>query len=71
MALSEARRRGFSSGTPVSSPFHLLMVSSNKSTAKINAISTLSNLVAERAVLSYQVAHCMLHVIGARCVARD
>ena len=42
------------------------MVSANK----INAISTLSCLIAELS-LPYHVAHDMSHVISAGCVARD
>ena len=62
MALSEARRQGFSPGTPVSSSPSSVSGSTNQQQpkkkkkkeeeeeekgAKINAISTLSNLIAE------------------------
>ena len=50
---------------------HRLMVSTNKDKAKINAIPTLSNLIAELSLHSYQVAICMLHVISTGCVACD
>ena len=46
MAFSEARQ-GFSLGTPVSSPPSLVSSSANKKKQTINAISTLSNLIAE------------------------
>ena len=50
MAYSEARRHGFSPGTPVSSPqCDLHSVSLNRC----------------------QAAHDVLHVMNARCVARD
>ena len=47
MAFSEARRQEFSPSTPVSSPPSLVNCSANKIKAKINAISTSSNLIAE------------------------
>ena len=47
MAFSEACHQGFSLGTPVSSPSSLVNGSANKRKLKINAISTLSNLIAE------------------------
>ena len=47
MAFSEARRQGFSPGTPVSSPPSSVNGSANKNKAKINAIKTLTNLIAE------------------------
>ena len=47
MAFSEARRQGFSPGTPVSSSPSSVNGSANKIKAQINAISTLSNIIAE------------------------
>ena len=46
-----------------------LVVSARKK-AKINVISTRSNLIPELPP-SYHLAHCRLHVINARCAARD
>ena len=40
---------------------------SQQNKAKINAISTLSNIITEL----YHAAHCRLHVVSAGCVARD
>ena len=45
------------------------MVSASK--IKLNAISTLSNFLAERSLDTTRVAHDMLHVISTRCDARD
>ena len=48
MAFSEARRQGFSPGTPIFSPPSSVNGSANKIKLNlINAISTLSNLMAE------------------------
>ena len=47
MAFSEARRQGFSPGTPVSPLLRRFNGSANKNKAQINAISTLSNLIFE------------------------
>ena len=47
MAFSEACRQGFSPGTPVSSLLSSVNGSANKKKAQINAISTLSNVIAE------------------------
>ena len=60
---SEAHRKGFSPNTPVSSPPSSFNGSANKVKAQINAISTLSNLVAELSLRT------MWHVT--RHVARD
>ena len=46
----EARHRGFSLGTPVSSPPSSVNGSANKIELQINAISTLSILVAEQSL---------------------
>ena len=63
MALSEARRQGYSLGIPVSQPPSSADGSANEGKAQINAISTLSNLIAELSLRT------MWHVT--RHVARD
>ena len=69
-AFSEARRQGFSLSTRVSSsPLHQLMVQPIEcSESKCNSNSVKLN---SWAFPSYHVAHDMLHVINARCGARD
>ena len=71
MAFSEARRQGFSPGTPVSSPPLSVSWFSQQNKAQINAISTLSNLIAELSLRTKWHVTGHLHVISARCVARD
>ena len=67
---SEACHQGVSPGAPVSSPPSLVNDFSQKLNARINATSTLSNLIDELS-LNYQVAHDTLHVICDLCVGHD
>ena len=58
MAFSEACCEGFCPGTPVSSPPSFVNGSANKNKDKINAISTLSNLIAELSLrTTWHVSH--------------
>ena len=69
VSLSEARRQGF---TPVSSPPSLVNGSSQQNTAKLNAFENSNSVKCSSwAVTSFHVAHSMLHVTRARCVAHD
>ena len=59
MAFSEARRRGFSPGTPVSSPPSSANGFSQFNKAEINAVSTLSTLITELSLRTkLQTAGC-------------
>ena len=67
MVFSEACHQGFSLGTPVSSPSSSFNGFSQKSKAEINAISTLSNIIAELSldalhVIFTQLCHSYLSV---------
>ena len=71
VVFSEARRQRFSLGTAVSSPPSSVQWFSQQNKAQINAISTLSNLIAELSLRTKWHVTWHLHVISARCVARD
>ena len=52
MTFSETRRQEFPPRTPVSSPLSSVKCSANRIKLKINAISTLSNLIAQLSLLT-------------------
>ena len=60
MAFSEVCRKGFSLDTPVSSPPPLVNGFSQENKSKINAISTLSNLIAELFLCTEWYAACCM-----------
>ena len=66
MSFSEARRRAFSSGTPVSTPPSSVNGFSQQNKAKINAVKTFSNLIAKLLFVPHSTQH--VHVINAPCV---
>ena len=70
MAFSEAHCQGFSLGTLVSSPPASVNGFSQYSEAEINAISTLSDLIAELYLRTMWHTK-LVHTKSARCVAHD